>query len=180
MFIQGLLNNNLIKSQLLGENLSVGIGELPIDVIQVDILVPKDKLNESIKIISDYEKNLKHKENKIKWICKDCKEINPEISEYVGTAINRGLKMEYRNLGNSGLKISELSFGSWITFVNQLGQKQALECMDYAYEQGINFFDNAEANNTSGDSEILMGKVLKINLSGQEILILFQVSFLGR
>ena len=56
-FIQGLLKNNLIKSQLLGENLSVGIGELPIDVIQVDILVPKNKLNESIKIISDYEKN---------------------------------------------------------------------------------------------------------------------------
>ena len=67
--------------------------------------------------------------------------------------------MEYRNLGNSGLKISELSFGSWVTFVNQLGQKQALECMDYAYEQGINFFDNAEAY-ASGDSEILMGKVL--------------------
>ncbi len=77
-FIQGLLKNNLIKSQLLGENLSVGIGELPIDVIQVDILVPKNKLNESIKIISDYEKNLKYKENKIEWICKDCKEINPE------------------------------------------------------------------------------------------------------
>ena len=71
--------------------------------------------------------------------------------------------MEYRNLGNSGLKISELSFGSWVTFVNQLGQKQALECMSFAYEQGVNFFDNAEAY-ASGDSEILMGKVLnKLN-----------------
>ena len=71
--------------------------------------------------------------------------------------------MEYRNLGNSGLKISELSFGSWVTFVNQLGQKQALECMAFAYEQGVNFFDNAEAY-ASGDSEILMGKVLnKLN-----------------
>ena len=71
--------------------------------------------------------------------------------------------MEYRNLGNSGLKISELSFGSWVTFVNQLGQKQALECMAFAYEQGVNFFDNAEAY-ASGESEILMGKVLnKLN-----------------
>ena len=71
--------------------------------------------------------------------------------------------MEYRNLGNSGLKISELSFGSWVTFVNQLGQKQALECMAFAYEQGVNFFDNAEAY-ASGDSEVLMGKVLnKLN-----------------
>ncbi len=71
--------------------------------------------------------------------------------------------MEYRNLGNSGLKISELSFGSWVTFVNQLGQKQALECMAFAYEQGVNFFDNAEAY-ASGGSEILMGKVLnKLN-----------------
>ena len=71
--------------------------------------------------------------------------------------------MEYRNLGDSGLKISELSFGSWVTFVNQLGQKQALECMAFAYEQGVNFFDNAEAY-ASGDSEILMGKVLnKLN-----------------
>ena len=71
--------------------------------------------------------------------------------------------MEYRNLGNSGLKISELSFGSWVTFVNQLGQKQALECMAFAYEQGVNFFDNAEAY-ASGDSEILMGKLLnKLN-----------------
>ena len=49
--------------------------ELPIDVIQVDILVPKSKLNESIKIISDYEKNLKYKENKIEWICKNCNRL---------------------------------------------------------------------------------------------------------
>ena len=41
--------------------------------------------------------------------------------------------MEYRNLGNSGLKISELSFGSWVTFVNQLTEKNAMNCMAYAY-----------------------------------------------
>ena len=47
--------------------------------------------------------------------------------------------MEYRNLGKSGLKVSELSFGSWVTFVNQLGLKTATSCMSYAYEHGVNF-----------------------------------------
>ena len=68
--------------------------------------------------------------------------------------------MEYRNLGKSGLKVSALSFGSWVTFVNQLTEKTALSCMSMAYENGVNFFDNAEAY-ASGKSEILMGKVLK-------------------
>ncbi len=67
--------------------------------------------------------------------------------------------MEYRNLGNSGLKVSELSFGSWVTFVNQLNEKSAMECMAYAYDKGVNFFDNAEAY-ASGESEILMGKII--------------------
>lgn len=70
------------------------------------------------------------------------------------------MEMEYRNLGNSGLKVSALSFGSWVTFVNQLGVKTATDCMSYAYDQGVNFFDNAEAY-ASGESEILMGKILK-------------------
>ena len=69
--------------------------------------------------------------------------------------------MEYRNLGRSGLKVSALSFGSWVTFVNQLTEKTALSCMSMAYDNGVNFFDNAEAY-ASGKSEILMGKVLKI------------------
>ena len=68
--------------------------------------------------------------------------------------------MEYRNLGKSGLKVSALSFGSWVTFVNQLTEKTALSCMSMAYDQGVNFFDNAEAY-AGGKSEILMGKVLK-------------------
>ena len=73
--------------------------------------------------------------------------------------------MEYRNLGKSGLKVSELSFGSWVTFVNQLGLKTATDCMSYAYEHGVNFFDNAEAY-ASGESEVLMGKILKkLNLT---------------
>ena len=68
--------------------------------------------------------------------------------------------MEYRNLGNSGLKVSELSFGSWVTFINQLGEKTATDCMAYAYEHGVNFFDNAEAY-ALGKSELLMGKILR-------------------
>ena len=68
--------------------------------------------------------------------------------------------MDYRKLGNSGLKVSELSFGSWVTFVNQLNQKSAMDCMSYAYDQGVNFFDNAEAY-ASGESEVLMGNILK-------------------
>ena len=68
--------------------------------------------------------------------------------------------MEYRKLGNSGLKISELSFGSWVTFVNQLNEKSAMDCMSYAYDQGVNFFDNAEAY-ASGESEVLMGNILR-------------------
>ena len=67
--------------------------------------------------------------------------------------------MKYRNLGDSGLKISELSFGSWVTFVNQLKEKEAMECMSYAYDRGVNFFDNAEAY-ASGESEVLMGNIL--------------------
>ena len=68
--------------------------------------------------------------------------------------------MEYRRLGQSGLQISSLSFGSWITFVNQLNESAAKECMDYAYNQGINFFDNAEAY-ANGLSEKLMGRIIK-------------------
>lgn len=68
--------------------------------------------------------------------------------------------MEYRRLGNSGLKISALSFGSWVTFGNQIGDNTAEECMKLAYDNGINFFDNAEVY-ASGQSEIVMGNILK-------------------
>jgi len=68
--------------------------------------------------------------------------------------------MEYRRLGNSGLKISLFSLGSWVTFANQVDRKLALELMVYAYDNGINFFDNAEAY-MMGDSEVVMGEALK-------------------
>jgi len=68
--------------------------------------------------------------------------------------------MEYRRLGKSGLLLSELSLGSWVTFGNQVGENIAEDCMKLAYENGVNFFDNAEAY-ASGKSEEVMGKVLK-------------------
>lgn len=68
--------------------------------------------------------------------------------------------MEYRRLGHSGLKVSELSFGSWVSFSNQLGVDAALECMAAAYDAGVNFFDNAEVY-ARGQSEIIMGHALK-------------------
>ena len=68
--------------------------------------------------------------------------------------------MEYRNLGRSGLKISALSFGSWVTFGNQIGNQIAEDCMKLAYDSGINFFDNAEAY-AAGHSEVVMGEILK-------------------
>lgn len=68
--------------------------------------------------------------------------------------------MEYRRLGKSGLKLSALSFGSWVTFKNQVGENDALEMMKIAYDAGVNFFDNAEAY-ASGVSEEIMGKALR-------------------
>lgn len=68
--------------------------------------------------------------------------------------------MNYRNLGNSGLRVSEFSFGSWITFGNQIGDNTSKELMAMAYDHGINFFDNAEVY-ANGQSEIVMGNILK-------------------
>jgi voltage-dependent potassium channel beta subunit len=68
--------------------------------------------------------------------------------------------MEYRHLGKSGIQVSALSFGSWVTFNNQLGEDTARECMAAAYEAGVNFFDNAEVY-AGGKSESIMGEVLK-------------------
>ena len=68
--------------------------------------------------------------------------------------------MEYRFLGRSGLKVSALSLGAWVTYGGQVGEEVAFECMTAAYENGVNFFDNAEAY-AGGNAEIVMGKVLK-------------------
>ena len=67
--------------------------------------------------------------------------------------------MEYRRLGKSGLQVSALSFGSWVTFGAQIDDSIAEKCMIKAYDSGVNFFDNAEAY-ASGKSEIVMGNIL--------------------
>lgn len=68
--------------------------------------------------------------------------------------------MEYRHLGRSGLKVSALSFGSWVTFGDQVDADVAAECMQVAYDHGVNFFDNAEAY-ASGESERIMGEIIR-------------------
>ncbi len=69
-------------------------------------------------------------------------------------------KMEYRRLGKSGLQISALSFGSWVSFSKQINDKTAEELMSIAYDNGVNFFDNAEIY-ALGESEKMMGRVIK-------------------
>jgi len=68
--------------------------------------------------------------------------------------------MEYRYLGRSGLQVSALSLGAWVTYGQQVGEDVAYDCMRAAFDAGVNFFDNAEAY-AGGKAEIVMGKVLK-------------------
>ncbi|MBS1651418.1 MAG: aldo/keto reductase [Bacteroidetes bacterium] len=68
--------------------------------------------------------------------------------------------MEYRRLGNSGLQVSALSLGSWLTFGKQISESISEELMFTAYDAGVNFFDNAEIY-ARGKSETVMGKILK-------------------
>ena len=68
--------------------------------------------------------------------------------------------MQYRRLGTSGLQVSALSCGSWVTFHNQVDDSLARDLMAQAYDAGVNFFDNAEVY-AKGQSELMMGRVLK-------------------
>ena len=67
--------------------------------------------------------------------------------------------MHYRRLGRSGLQLSALSFGAWVTFGNQVGRGAARELIAAAWDHGVNFFDNAEGY-ANGDAERVMGDVL--------------------
>ena len=76
-------------------------------------------------------------------------------------AINQqGVTMEYRYLGKSGLKVSALSFGAWVTFDDQMDVDAAYDCMKAAFDAGVNFFDNAEAY-AGGMAETIMGQAFK-------------------
>ncbi|MBC7730951.1 MAG: aldo/keto reductase [Bacteriovorax sp.] len=68
--------------------------------------------------------------------------------------------MQYRRLGRSGLRLSELSLGSWVTYHNQVDSSAAREMLAVAMDAGINFFDNAEAY-AAGQSEVVMGEAFK-------------------
>lgn len=68
--------------------------------------------------------------------------------------------MEYRRMGNTGLQLSVLSFGSWVTFAKQIDDYHSDRLMSVAYEHGVNFFDNAEVY-SKGESELMMGRVLR-------------------
>jgi len=86
--------------------------------------------------------------------------------------------MKYRYLGKSGLQVSELSFGSWVTFGSQVDIDKAVELMTIAYDAGVNFFDNAEVY-SNGEAEIIMGKAIKKTGWKQKDLVLSTKIFWG-
>lgn len=86
--------------------------------------------------------------------------------------------MNYRRLGKSGLQVSELSFGSWITFANQIGDGTSDRLMDIAYDAGVNFFDNAEVY-AAGKSEEVMGDILKKKAWARDTYIVSSKAFFG-
>jgi voltage-dependent potassium channel beta subunit len=86
--------------------------------------------------------------------------------------------MEYRRLGRSGLQLSVLSFGSWVSFHKQIDDTIADELMGLAYDNGINFFDNAEVY-ALGKSEEMMGRVLKKKNWGRSSYVISSKAFFG-
>lgn len=68
--------------------------------------------------------------------------------------------MHYRRLGRSGIKVSEISLGAWVTFANQLSEDEAIQLVQTAYERGINYFDNADIY-AEGRAEVIVGKALQ-------------------
>jgi len=68
--------------------------------------------------------------------------------------------MHYRRLGSSGLKLSEIALGAWVTFGDQISEKTASQLIQTAYDEGINFFDNADVY-ANGQAEVVMGKAIK-------------------
>ena len=86
--------------------------------------------------------------------------------------------MEYRYMGKTGLQLSTLSFGSWVTFHKQIDDKIADELMGIAYEQGVNFFDNAEVY-AAGESEKMMGRVLSKKKWDRTSIVLSSKAYFG-
>ena len=88
--------------------------------------------------------------------------------------------MKYRHLGKAGVKVSELSLGSWVTYGNQLGTETAKALISAAFDQGVNFFDNAEAY-AHGEAETIMGKALKeLGLPREQYLVSTKIFWGGK
>jgi aryl-alcohol dehydrogenase-like predicted oxidoreductase len=68
--------------------------------------------------------------------------------------------MKYRRLGNSGLKVSEIALGSWLTYGDAVDKQNAIDCVHKAYDLGVNFFDTANAYNR-GSAEEVVGEAIK-------------------
>lgn len=86
--------------------------------------------------------------------------------------------MEYRRLGKSGLQLSALSLGSWLTFGQQISDQVADELMGIAYDAGVNFFDNAEGY-AAGKSEEVMGKIIRAKQWDRESFVVSSKVFFG-
>ena len=86
--------------------------------------------------------------------------------------------MEYRRLGKSGLKVSALSFGAWVTFAQQISKETASALMKTAFDGGVNFFDNAEAY-AQGKAEVVMGEILRQHGWGRDEFVVSSKVFWG-
>ena len=87
--------------------------------------------------------------------------------------------MEYRRLGGTGLKVSEFSYGSWVTFGKQVDVGAAADILGTAYDQGVNFFDNAEGYE-AGNSEKVMGEAIaRLGWSRDSFIVSSKVFFGG-
>src|SRR5690606_19122118 len=89
----------------------------------------------------------------------DCGNTHARRPTLRAPPIHRSDPMQYRRLGASGLQLSALSFGAWMTFGRQVGRGQARELVAAAWDHGINFFDNAEVY-ANGEAERVMGDVI--------------------
>jgi len=88
--------------------------------------------------------------------------------------------MQYRHLGKAGIKVSELSIGSWVTYGKQVDVRSARDILQAAWEAGVNFFDNAEAY-AGGQSEIIMGQALReLSLPREQYLISTKIFWGGK
>ena len=88
--------------------------------------------------------------------------------------------MNYRRLGNAGLKLSELSLGAWVTYGGQVGEEDTVKCMSAAYDLGVNFYDNAEAY-AHGNAEVVMGNAIKkLGWKREDIVVSSKVFWGGR